>query len=411
MFPTFHPLTCITMPRRWMAHTVFQPLAALFELNERLVAEAAASGASTAAPGQSPSLFAAGSTAPMPSEQWLLQQHSDMRFKVTLSLYFTRHPMCLWAQCTFTLSPCADAQALVQQHTKLQRFVSVPRFASPIAQRYARARIAELASGHCLSCFQWNSGGADWDSSLPMDVELLLHVFATFFDTILPAMNTIPSTPSVAPRSIGGACGVPQAGMGTFGAFTSPSACCGISSTAHPGVARDSLFWRPTSGLHTFSSEHVARTSDTHRVKSDAVIVVHLGNGATTLDQPGSNPSAPPRGGHDVSSIRNSTLKRAAPRVSLLCDGVEWVVAQGEHNVWEAIVLFIFQRAKRGGFVGGLDLSEGLLQPFVDSLTTNRTDYVSNSATKDVLLVTLYPWSQRLEDVDLDEVTQALSSR
>ena len=42
------------------------------------------------------------------------------------------------------------------------------------------------------------------------------------------------------------------------------------------------------------------------------------------------------------------------PRYSVLCDGVEWVVAEGEHNAWEAIVLFLLQRAKRDGVLGGL---------------------------------------------------------
>jgi len=45
------------------------------------------------------------------------------------------------------------------------------------------------------------------------------------------------------------------------------------------------------------------------------------------------------------------------PRYSVLCDGVEWVVAEGEHNAWEAIVLFLLQRAKRDGVLGGLQPS------------------------------------------------------
>ena len=31
------------------------------------------------------------------------------------------------------------------------------------------------------------------------------------------------------------------------------------------------------------------------------------------------------------------------PSVQVLCDGVEWVVAEGEHNAWEALVLFLLQ--------------------------------------------------------------------
>ena len=38
-----------------------------------------------------------------------------------------------------------------------------------------------------------------------------------------------------------------------------------------------------------------------------------------------------------------SGSKRNLPRYSVLCDGVEWVVAEGEHNAWEALVLFLLQ--------------------------------------------------------------------
>jgi len=57
------------------------------------------------------------------------------------------------------------------------------------------------------------------------------------------------------------------------------------------------------------------------------------------------------------------------PRYSVLCDGVEWVVAEGEHNAWEAIVLFLLQRAKRDGVLGGLDLKRELYTPFMAAMS------------------------------------------
>ena len=77
------------------------------------------------------------------------------------------------------------------------------------------------------------------------------------------------------------------------------------------------------------------------------------------LQQPGSTMQ-----GGDGSSV-----KRNLPRYSVLCEGVEWVVAEGEHNAWEAIVLFLLQRAKRDGVLGGLDLKRELYTPFMAAMS------------------------------------------
>ncbi|GJQ80784.1 hypothetical protein Trydic_g9375 [Trypoxylus dichotomus] len=62
-------------------------------------------------------------------------------------------------------------------------------------QEYLVKRIKELAKGGCMSEFKWNSGGSfngkDWDTSLPTDSAIIMHLFATYLDTqLLPLPNT-----------------------------------------------------------------------------------------------------------------------------------------------------------------------------------------------------------------------------
>ena len=115
------------------------------------------------------------------------------------------------------------------------------------------------------------------------------------------------------------------------------------------------------------------------------------------LQQPG---SATHKGG-------GSALTRNLPRYSVLCDGVEWVVAEGEHNAWEAIVLFLLQRAKRDGVLGGLDLKQELYTAFMAAMShegaTSELQPASPAAFHGLLSV-LHPWSEALEQVNLHDV-------
>uniref|UniRef100_A0A8D2M6W8 Transmembrane protein 209 n=1 Tax=Zonotrichia albicollis TaxID=44394 RepID=A0A8D2M6W8_ZONAL len=52
------------------------------------------------------------------------------------------------------------------------------------------AVIAELSQGGCMSSFRWNGGGdfkgRKWDTDLPTDSSILMHVFCTYLDSRLP---------------------------------------------------------------------------------------------------------------------------------------------------------------------------------------------------------------------------------
>uniref|UniRef100_A0A671VHA4 Transmembrane protein 209 n=1 Tax=Sparus aurata TaxID=8175 RepID=A0A671VHA4_SPAAU len=51
-------------------------------------------------------------------------------------------------------------------------------------------QIGELAHSGCMSSFRWNSGGdlknRKWDTDLPSDCAILMHVFCTYLDSRLP---------------------------------------------------------------------------------------------------------------------------------------------------------------------------------------------------------------------------------
>ena len=120
------------------------------------------------------------------------------------------------------------------------------------------------------------------------------------------------------------------------------SSLLGGAPTAAAAGGKKGVFWeawpRPEE-RRGFSARHFAKSTDRQRKKSDVVL----------LQQPGS--------------------ATQTPRYSVLCDGVEWVVAEGEHNAWEAIVLFLLQRAKRDGVLGGLDLKRELYTPFMAAMS------------------------------------------
>ncbi|KAM6306968.1 LOW QUALITY PROTEIN: transmembrane protein 209-like [Podargus strigoides] len=57
-------------------------------------------------------------------------------------------------------------------------------------QEYLFERIRELSQGGCMSSFRWNRGGDfkghKWDTDLPTDSSIIMHVFCTYLDSRLP---------------------------------------------------------------------------------------------------------------------------------------------------------------------------------------------------------------------------------
>ncbi|XP_072310907.1 transmembrane protein 209 [Eucyclogobius newberryi] len=57
-------------------------------------------------------------------------------------------------------------------------------------QEYLVERIRELAHSGCMSSFRWDRGGdlknRKWDTDLPTDCAILMHVFCTYLDSRLP---------------------------------------------------------------------------------------------------------------------------------------------------------------------------------------------------------------------------------
>ncbi|NWR31329.1 TM209 protein, partial [Tachuris rubrigastra] len=58
------------------------------------------------------------------------------------------------------------------------------------SQKSAPTCLAELSQGGCMSSFRWNGGGdfkgRKWDTDLPTDSSILMHVFCTYLDSRLP---------------------------------------------------------------------------------------------------------------------------------------------------------------------------------------------------------------------------------
>ncbi|KAL1110550.1 hypothetical protein AAG570_008078 [Ranatra chinensis] len=63
-------------------------------------------------------------------------------------------------------------------------------------QQYIVQRIKELAIGSSMSEYRWKSGGKfndkEWDSHLPTDAELVMHLVCTYLDSQLPLLPTQP---------------------------------------------------------------------------------------------------------------------------------------------------------------------------------------------------------------------------
>jgi hypothetical protein len=69
-------------------------------------------------------------------------------------------------------------------------------------QEYLAKRIRELAKGGCMSEFKWNGGssynGKEWEESLPTDSAIVMHLLASYLDTQL---MPLPSMPDMKPFS------------------------------------------------------------------------------------------------------------------------------------------------------------------------------------------------------------------
>jgi len=252
-----------------------------------------------------------------------------------------------------------------------------------------------------VAIYKWDGGSASWNAALPMDAEILMHVLATFFDFILPPVI---EAPAAAPAAAG-APGLFSKGFGCTAAASNPFGTFpSAPGTAKPAAKQD-VFWRSATELTGFSSRHLVHASAKQRVRSDAVLLRHQEAGTPAARATNEGGAA----GEVTAAGRE--MKRAGARYSVMCDGTEWVVAQGEHNAWEAIVLFLLNRAKRGGFLGGFDLRQEAFPSFMSAVTTQgaaRAPEFDSPILRHGLLSVLHPWSQRLEALDLAEVTQAL---
>ena len=121
-------------------------------------------------------------------------------------------------------------------------------------------------------------------------------------------------------------------------------------------------------------------------------------------------------GGWTPAGSTKPVTRRDRPRYSLLCDGAEWVIAEGEQNVWSTLVLFVLQRAKRGGFLSSIDLRDGMVPSFLRAMSSPEAATLSfPTATTPPLAVhgvlsVLQPWSSEIEELDLEQhVTQPLN--
>jgi len=234
-----------------------------------------------------------------------------------------------------------------------------------------------------------------------MDAEVLIHIVATYFDLILPPVVDAPSASPAAAAASTSMFGTTKG----FGAVSANPFGGGLPGALPTKVAeKQGVFWRSDAELTGFSTRHLGKAWAKQRVKSDVVLLQHhvLGSGTSAGDGAAA-------AGDGQAAGRGTP--RAGPRYSLMCDGVEWVVALGEHNAWEALVLLFFHRAKRGGFLGGVDLRQELFTSFQSAATSPgaaQMPPVESSLVRHGLLTILHPWSQRLEDLNLTDVAQAL---
>ena len=325
----------------------------------------------------------------------------------------------------------APSRALVHQHSKLRAFLRVPVGGNlaaadlPATQQYVRGRLVALAAGHCVAAYRWDGGGKvrvsgddrerPWSDALPTDADILHHAFTTYLDAVLPPAK--PAAPAGAPAA-GGAAGAnpfggggglfgakpaaAPAGGGLFGTVGGAGGggglfggaggllggAAGAAGAAGAPSGAAALFWEvaPARDAGGFSALHCARAAERERRKSDAVLLRNAAAG--------------------------KGVEKCKARWSLLCDGVEWAVAEGEHNLWEAILLLLLHRAKHGGTLGGVDLKQELYSAFLCAVTAEGTAAAPKPASTVAyhgLLSVLHPWSKALEDLSLDAVSKKVA--
>ena len=175
-------------------------------------------------------------------------------------------------------------------------------------------------------------------------------------------------------------------------ALLAPRAGLGAPAAAGAPPVGAATFWRGESELCGFS-----RGTMRGRAPLRAVTASSYKAGTAAGAAPASGGSA----------------KRVPPRYAVLCDNVEWVVAQGEHNLWEASSSSSCS-AKRGGFLVELDLRKEVYTLFKQALAA--VDGAAPLAPSDApspivhhgLLSVLHPWSNELEELKLEDVAAAL---
>ena len=103
--------------------------------------------------------------------------------------------------------------------------------------------------------------------------------------------------------------------------------------------------------------------------------------------------------------------RKAADCWPCLC--CRWVVAEGEHNAPDAMVLLVLQRAKHGGYLCGVNLAEQTYTLWLDSLTTTGAAVPPRPASPIAfhgLLSVLHPWSKELEQLSLTTVCKEVDN-
>lgn len=103
------------------------------------------------------------------------------------------------------LRKLAQAQFLVSTIPTLPTLVPFLELSNN--QEYLVKRIKTLAKGGSMSEFKWNSGGShnnkEWDSSLPTDSAIIMHLIATYMDTQLEAPLDQPDARPFSSRYMG----------------------------------------------------------------------------------------------------------------------------------------------------------------------------------------------------------------
>ena len=472
--------------RMWMSAVVLQPLAQLFEANEKLVQQAAAKGiaapAAAGAPAGAPAggMFGAIGASPYANLGGTFAPTAQPLFgpKPAAALPGVPAPGQAMTVPQWLQHAHADdkSKALKHQHGKLRRFTAAwqeLRGFSAESAAYVQRRIRELADDHCVRGYKWDGGGAEWNSSLPMDSEVLVHVFATFFDMILSSPGAqapapAPAGPVGLPPAPGAAAAAPAPALGGGGMFGGSAPFGAPSSSRFSGPAqpapKTSVFWRSAGEAIGFSSRHLwpvrlpqldfssgaqgwftPDLGDWSECQALGFIPRHLG--PARLPQLDFSSGAQRRTTPDLTSVRGKSdviilrkddistsrrilsplgsaasdvtsgasggagATRAPPRYSLLCDNKEWVVARGEHNAWEVLVLFLLQRAKRAASLGAVppsDLRQEVFGNFETAMT--GAEGAAKIQRPDVPTVSfgplyiLHPWSEALEELSLEDV-------